>query len=114
MSQKDATKGKKSTKGTKRPMGKGKGKGKAKRRQQKNKDVLEGITKPAIRRLARRAGCKRVSFDIYEFTRQTLHSWLSDVVGDSIIYTDHGKRKTVTASDVVYALKRKGRNLYGY
>ena len=48
--------------------GKGKGKmtgfGKAKHRS-KDKDVLTGITKPAIRRLARRGGVKRISSTIY-------------------------------------------------
>jgi histone H3/H4 len=31
-----------------------------------------------------------------------------------VTYTEHAKRKTVTAMDVVYALKRQGRTLYGY
>ena len=97
--------------------GKGKGKGKtgAKRHSKKNqRSVLEGITKPAIRRVARRAGVKRISSNIYNYTREVLRSWLATVVRDSITYTEHGKRKTVTAADVVYALKRQGRNLYGY
>jgi hypothetical protein len=29
-------------------------------------------------------------------------------------YTEHAKRKAVTAMDVVYALKRQGRTLYGF
>ena len=33
---------------------------------------------------------------------------------DSVTYTEHAKRKTVTALDVVYALKRQGRTLYGF
>ena len=33
------------------------------------------------------------------------------MIRDSIAYTDHAKRKTVTALDVVYALKRSGRSL---
>jgi hypothetical protein len=31
-----------------------------------------------------------------------------------VTYTEHAKRKTVTAMDVVYALKRQGRTLYGF
>jgi len=38
----------------------------------------------------------------------------SDVIRDSVTYTEHSKRKTVTALDVVYALKRQGRTLYGF
>ena len=44
--------------------GKGKGFGKSKNRT-KEKDVITGITKPAIRRLARRGGVKRISSTIY-------------------------------------------------
>ena len=36
------------------------------------------------------------------------------VIRDSVTYTEHAKRKTVTSLDVVYALKRSGRTLYGY
>ena len=35
-----------------------------------------------------------------------------DVIRDSVTYTEHAKRKTVTSLDVVYALKRQGRTLY--
>jgi histone H4 len=99
----------------------GKGKGKAvgkvasKRTTRKStRPVLEGITKPAIRRLARRGGVKRISFAIYEYTREILRFFLSGVVRDAITYTEHANRKTVTALDVVYALKRQGRTLYGF
>ena len=39
---------------------------------------------------------------------------LCQVIRDSVTYTEHAKRKTVTALDVVYALKRSGRTLYGF
>jgi len=110
--------------------------------------LLRGITKPAIRRLARRGGVKRISGLIYEETRGVLkicefiitshplfdtsghspplssysakehrlllHSVLENVIRDSVTYTEHAKRKTVTSLDVVYALKRQGRTLYGF
>ncbi|CAM9131231.1 unnamed protein product [Lampetra planeri] len=75
--------------------GKGLGKGGAKRHRKVLRDNIQGITKPAIRRLARRGGVKRISGLIYEETRGC-------------------SRKTVTAMDVVYALKRQGRTLYGF
>jgi len=40
--------------------------------------------------------------------------FFSQVIRDSVTYTEHAKRKTVTALDVVYALKRSGRTLYGF
>ncbi|CAK8680679.1 unnamed protein product [Clavelina lepadiformis] len=63
----------------------------------------QGITKPAIRRLARRGE-----------TRGVLKVFLENVIRDAVTYTEHAKRKTVTALDVVYALKRQGRTLYGF
>ncbi|XP_077541316.1 histone H4-like [Haemaphysalis longicornis] len=78
------------------------------------RDNIQGITKPAIRRLARRGGVKRISGLIYEETRGVLNVFLENVVRDAVTYTEHAKRKTVTAMDVVYALKRQGRTLYGF
>ena len=74
----------------------------------------QGITKPAIRRLARRGGVKRISGLIYEETRGVLKVFLENVIRDAVTYTEHARRKTVTALDVVHALKRQGRTLYGF
>ena len=143
--------------------GKGLGKGGAKRHRKVLRDNIQGITKPAIRRLARRggtaqrgniistrpprraprrspprsprsilkransnetpqrprpnasrSGVKRISGLIYEETRGVLKVFLENVIRDSVTYTEHARRKTVTAMDVVYALKRQGRTLYGF
>ena len=94
--------------------GKGLGKGGAKRHRKVLRDNIQGITKPAIRRLARRGGVKRISGLIYEETRGVMKVFLENVIRDAVTYTEHAKRKTVTALDVVYALKRQGRTLYGF
>ena len=44
------------------------------------RDSILGITKPAIRRLARRGGVKRISSYIYEETRSVLRSFLENVI----------------------------------
>ena len=59
-------------------------------------------------------GVKRISGLIYEETRGVLKVFLENVVRDAVTYTEHARRKTVTAMDVVYALKRQGRTLYGF
>jgi histone H3/H4 len=94
--------------------GKGVGKGGAMRHRKMLRDNIQGITKPAIRRLARRGGVKRLSGLMYEETRGVLKIFLEDVIRTSVIFTEHARRKTVTALDVVYALKRQGRTLYGF
>ncbi|XP_044766877.1 histone H4-like [Coccinella septempunctata] len=90
------------------------GKGGAKRHRKVLRDNIQGITKPAIRRLARPGGVKRISGIIYEETRGVLKVFLENVIRDSVTYTEHAKRRTVTAMDVVYALERQGRTLYGF
>ena len=78
------------------------------------RDTIQGVTKPAIRRLARRAGVKRISGMIYGETRLVLKDFLTKVIQQALVYTEIARRKTVTAMDVVYALKNQGRTLYGF
>merc|ERR1711996_45931 len=73
--------------------GKGLGKGGAKRHRKVLRDNIQGITKPAIRRLARRGGVKRISGLIYEETRGVLKVFLENVIRDAVTYTEHAKRK---------------------
>ena len=94
--------------------GKGLGKGGAKRHRKILRDNIQGITNPAIRRLARRGGVKRISGLVYDESRAVLRVFLENVIRDSVTYTEHARRKTVTALDIVYALKRQGRTLYGF
>ena len=67
--------------------GKGLGKGGAKRHRKVLRDNIQGITKPAIRRLARRGGVKRISGLIYEETRGVLKVFLENVIRDAVTYT---------------------------
>jgi histone H4 len=76
------------------------------------RDNIQGITKPAIRRLARRGGVKRISADIYEETRLDLKLFLQSILADICAVVEMCKRKTVCTSDVVWALHRQGRTIY--
>ena len=77
------------------------------------RDNIKGITKPAIRRLARRGGVKRISGLMYEETRGVLKFFLENVIRKSVTYMEHARRKTVTVMDVALALKKEGRPIYG-
>ncbi|MCJ8743455.1 hypothetical protein PDJAM_G00094240 [Pangasius djambal] len=94
--------------------GKGLGKGGAKRHRKVFRDNIQGITKPAIRRLARRAGVMRIFGLIYEETCSVIKIFLENVIRDAVTYTEHAKRKTVTTMDVVNAVKRQGGTLYSF
>lgn len=93
--------------------GKGYGKPGAKRHKRLKGNIM-GITKPAIRRLARRGGVKRISGMVYAETRGVLKMFLENLIRDTVTYTEYAKRSTVTAKDVLYALKRQGKTLYGF
>lgn len=83
------------------------------RHQRRQIDNIRGVTRPAIRRLARRGGVKRISGKIYDETREVLKEGLLEkIIRDAVIYTEHAKRKTVTLMDVIYSLKKNGMTLY--
>lgn len=94
--------------------GKGLGKGGARRHRTILRDNIEGITKPAIRRLCRRGGVKRIAGLVYNETRGALKVFLSKVIEKAVTLTEHYRRKTVSAMDVVHALKSEGRTIYGF
>jgi len=94
--------------------GKGLGPGGAKRHRKVVRNTLSGINAPAIRRLARRGGVKRISGTVYEESRGVLKAFLENILKDAITYTEHSRRKTVSAADIVHALKRMGLTLYGF
>ncbi len=94
--------------------GKGKLGKKSVKRTEMKKTERTTLTRGGIRRLARRGGIRRVSDGVYGEVREFVDYFLNVVVKDAAIFAEHAKRKTITAMDVVYALKRSGRSLYGY
>ncbi|KAI0447077.1 histone-fold-containing protein [Xylaria telfairii] len=78
------------------------------------RDNILGITKPAIRRLARRGGVKRISGAIYEEARIVLRKRLEEIIRDCVTYTEYRQAKTVTVNDVLHSLRRQGRPIYGF
>ncbi|KAJ1629370.1 hypothetical protein T492DRAFT_562488, partial [Pavlovales sp. CCMP2436] len=92
----------------------GLGKGGAKRHRKVLRDNIMGITRPAIRRLARRGGVKRISSLTYEETRGVLKLFIENCIRDAVTFTEYARRKTVSTTVVLDALKRQKRTLYGY
>ncbi|KAJ6626199.1 hypothetical protein B0H10DRAFT_1781849, partial [Mycena sp. CBHHK59/15] len=91
------------------------------------------VKKGDLHRLARRSGVKRTSRPLYEQTRGCLKIFLVDLTRDALAYSDHQRRDessitrydpwghwgcgggpapTLTAEDVVHALRRTGTTLY--
>ena len=72
------------------------------------------ITNGAIRRLARRGGVKRMASTTGDSMRDYIDDFLNKVVRDTLTFCEHRRGHMITAMDVVYALKKNGRVLYGY
>ena len=64
------------------------------------------LKRPALKRLARRAGIKRLSGETYAAARQITSQFVKRVVNDALLMTKHAGRKTVTSQDVLFALKQ--------
>lgn len=75
------------------------------------RDNITGITKPALIRLAHRARVKRRSGLLYEEMRHVMKLFLDRIIQCAITYCEHARRRTVTASDVAFALATHGRAL---
>jgi histone H3/H4 len=94
------------------------GKGKVGRKTVKRAEIRRteksSLTRGAIRRLARRGGVRRIGDGVYNEVRDFVDYFLSIVVKDAAILCEGNKRKTITALDVIYALKKSGRTIYGY
>ncbi|ODM98869.1 Histone H4 [Orchesella cincta] len=74
-------------------------------------DIIHGIANPAIRRSSRCGDVNCIAGP--NVIRKSLHDFLSKIIRDSIHNSESSERNTITIQDVLYALKKYGRSLYG-
>lgn len=65
---------------------------------------MEGITKPALTRIARRAGIKSLSDDCFDTIRNLIGMKLTEVIKVISIVNSEHQTKTIMSSDVYEAL----------
>lgn len=70
------------------------------------------ISKPSLKRLARRGGVKRINKGTLDEAREKLRGKLTTVVGEAIQYAMLSNRKTITEFDVMRALERNNLKIY--
>ncbi|KAH8728835.1 histone-fold-containing protein [Phaeosphaeriaceae sp. PMI808] len=85
-----------------------------KRHSKVQRDTIFGVTKGDIRRLARRGGIKRIAATIYDDVRQALRDRLQRILKDAIAVVESSGRKTVSVTDIIFVLNRRGHTLYGF
>jgi histone H4 len=77
-----------------------------------NPPVEHLLRGPAIKRLARRAGVKRMSDRTYNAARLITCQFLKRVVNHAVLVMKHADRKTVKSVDVMFALQQLNRAVY--
>jgi histone H4 len=70
------------------------------------------VRKPALKRLCRRAGIKRMDRHTYGEIRRVMDEYLKTVVRHSLVVMRHSKRKTVMAEDVAVVLRNNRTPLF--
>jgi len=86
----------------------GSGRNGMKRLRYKIYDGSSALNRPSLRRLARRAGVKRINAGVYDEAPAALKSWLSKMIRDACVYAEYSRRFTVTLNDILLSLKRNG------
>ena len=75
---------------------------------------VDGLTRAAVRRIARRAGCKRISSAAFEPVQAAGKKWVEDMVWDLEHMLDMTQKRTITSFDVLFVLKRHRQRLFGF
>lgn len=75
---------------------------------------IAGIKAPALRRIARRGGVKRIGNEVFVEARNVMEGYLNTIIRDTVVYTRHNGRKTVTCEDVSHSLSHNGFPVYGF
>lgn len=84
------------------------------RRLEKGKGSSRGITKPSLKRVARRAGVKHITAQVLKDLPIVIREFVAKNVGNAALYTQHSRRHTISCLDVTTALKHLGRPIYGF
>ena len=66
------------------------------------------FTKPSIIRLARQAGVKNISEDVYDEIRKIINKKLNEIIQIALIVNDEKQTKTLLVDDLIDALKLSG------
>ena len=72
---------------------------------------IKGITKPALTRLARKAGVKSMSENCINVLQRILYSKTERLLNDIIILNENKKNKTIMEDDVYETLRWNGKNV---
>lgn len=73
-----------------------------------------GIRRGSLKKIARRSGVKRMSSLAFNVAMEQARAFTDEVLTNAMLFADNRRQITVRASDIVYALRRMNRSLYGF
>nr|QBK86551.1 MAG: hypothetical protein LCMAC102_03460 [Marseillevirus LCMAC102] len=73
-------------------------------------DNIQGLTKPAFERIARKAGVKSMSGLCKEELRGVVLSKMRPLIEDAVIFTKNRNASTISVNDVLEAIKNQKQN----
>ena len=79
-----------------------------KRRLRVLQDNIQDISRPALQRIMRRAGIKRISGLVYDELRGVMKVYMEGIIKDMVVFVEHDRRKTVQIGDLEAALEMHG------
>jgi flagellar biosynthesis GTPase FlhF len=79
-------------------------------------EKVESLTHAAIRRIARRAGCKRISNTAFEPMQNAGKRWMEKMLREAVAVMECylPERRTVSSFDILYVLRRQNQRLFGF
>lgn len=86
----------------------------AKRHLKKARGGLEGISKPSVVRLARKAGIKRLSKSYVPEMKSLLLANLTEVIEEVMVLAMEEKKKTLQVRYLAYVFNKMDRRVYGF
>lgn len=72
---------------------------------------VDGVTKPAMIRISRRAGVKSVADECFPFIRKIIHNKVQDIIETAIIINSEHQTKTLMPEDIYESLRILGYNV---
>ena len=73
--------------------------------------MSHNISKPALTRLARKAGVKTMSEECIPFVQDLIKEKLKDILKTSIVFSQNKKNKIILIDDLYHTLELEGINV---
>lgn len=72
------------------------------------------FSKESMKNICHKAGATRIGEDTLRLLQELTKDMLKEVLVDAAAIMQHSKRKTLMASDIIFALERRNVKVYGY